>query len=52
MTLETLLEEKRNFDVSVRFEKLGLSDGNDGWSSPGEFMLFWRVGSDVLTVDV
>lgn len=36
LTLETLLEEKKKFDVSVRFEKLGLKDGDDGWSLPGK----------------
>ncbi|SMQ50680.1 unnamed protein product [Zymoseptoria tritici ST99CH_3D1] len=34
LTLETLLEEKRVFDVSVRFEKLGVDDGKGKWSLP------------------
>lgn len=36
LTLETLLEEKKTFDISVQFEKLGVDDGtnNTGWTSP------------------
>ncbi|EMC94443.1 hypothetical protein BAUCODRAFT_132353 [Baudoinia panamericana UAMH 10762] len=35
LTLETLLEEKKTFDVSVRFEKLGVHDGGErGWKVP------------------
>ncbi|KXT07330.1 hypothetical protein AC578_432 [Pseudocercospora eumusae] len=34
LTIETLLEEKKTFDVSVKFEKLGLEDANLGWSRP------------------
>lgn len=39
LTLETLLEEKRMFDVSVRFEKLGVAGegGEGGWKEPGRF---------------
>jgi hypothetical protein len=44
LTLETLLEEKRVFDVSVRFEKLGVDDGEGKWKSPGkEELSFWQV---------
>ncbi|CAK4032360.1 hypothetical protein AC578_432 [Lecanosticta acicola] len=32
LTIETLLEEKKTFDVSVRFEKLGVEDANSGWT--------------------
>ena len=36
MTLETLLEEKRAFDLSVKFEKLGSEDESArGWREPG-----------------
>ncbi|EME48401.1 hypothetical protein DOTSEDRAFT_141452 [Dothistroma septosporum NZE10] len=36
LTLETLLEEKKTFDISVQFEKLGVNDGtaDTGWKSP------------------
>ncbi|EME88072.1 uncharacterized protein MYCFIDRAFT_55082 [Pseudocercospora fijiensis CIRAD86] len=34
LTIETLLEEKKTFDVSIRFEKLGVEDANVGWSRP------------------
>lgn len=36
LTLETLLEEKKTFDLSVKFEKLGTSDGTTSWGVPGE----------------
>jgi hypothetical protein len=36
LTLETLLEEKKTFDLSVRFEKLGTDDGERGWTKPGK----------------
>ncbi|KAF7190286.1 hypothetical protein HII31_08617 [Pseudocercospora fuligena] len=35
LTIETLLEEKKTFDVSIKFEKLGVEDANLGWSRPG-----------------
>jgi len=36
LTLETLLEEKKTFDLSVRFEKLGVEeDGEKRWRKPG-----------------
>lgn len=39
LTLETLLEEKKTFDVSVRYEKLGSEDGEGkGWARPGEWV--------------
>jgi hypothetical protein len=36
LTLETLLDEKNKFDISLRFEKLGVNDDQRGWSRPGE----------------
>jgi hypothetical protein len=33
--LETLLDEKKNFDIAVKFEKLGLEDANAGWKQLG-----------------
>ena len=35
LTLEVLLEEKRTFDLSVKFEKLGTEDAVGGWSRHG-----------------
>lgn len=35
LTIEGLLEEKKSFDIAVRFEKLGMKEGDDGWSQPG-----------------
>jgi len=32
LTLETLLEEKKTFDLATQFEKLGTEDGKTGWS--------------------
>ncbi|MCJ1289730.1 hypothetical protein MMC34_001263 [Xylographa carneopallida] len=34
LTIETILEEKKVFDLSVRFEKFGDGDGKVGWSVP------------------
>ncbi|KAK3715099.1 hypothetical protein LTR37_007309 [Vermiconidia calcicola] len=34
LTLETLLDEKKTFDISVRFEKLGTADATAGWRQP------------------
>ncbi|KAM3416090.1 hypothetical protein BST61_g9571 [Cercospora zeina] len=34
LDLETLLEEKKNFDIAVKFEKLGVEDANTGWKQP------------------
>lgn len=35
LTLETLLEEKKTFDLSSQFEKLGTDDSEHGWTEPG-----------------
>ena len=37
LTIEKVLEEKKTFDLSVRFEKLGRDDGAKEWSSRGGF---------------
>ncbi|KAF2877006.1 WD40-repeat-containing domain protein [Massariosphaeria phaeospora] len=34
VTLEKILEEKKTFDVSLNFEKLGLHDESEGWTTP------------------
>lgn len=36
LTLEKILEEKKVFDLSLRFERLGAGDGDRGWSVPGK----------------
>ena len=33
ITIEKVLEEKKTFDLSVNFEKLGTHEGDQGWSS-------------------
>lgn len=40
LTIEKILEEKKVFDLSVRFEKFG--DGNEdlGWTLPGTLINF------------
>jgi hypothetical protein len=35
LTIEKILEEKRTFDMSLHFEKLGTSDGVQAWSEHG-----------------
>jgi WD40 repeat protein len=32
ITIESILQEKKEFDTSLNFEKLGLDDGAQGWS--------------------
>jgi hypothetical protein len=36
VTIEQILQEKKTFDVSLNFEKLGVSDKDRGWQNPGE----------------
>jgi len=38
LTIEKILEEKKVFDLSVRFEKFGAEDGEAKWSVPGMFL--------------
>jgi hypothetical protein len=35
VTLEQILEEKKTYDLSMRFEKLGVDNGAKGWRLPG-----------------
>lgn len=35
LTIEKILEEKRIFDMSLNFEKLGVGDADKEWSLPG-----------------
>ncbi|KAK5005104.1 hypothetical protein LTR39_006010, partial [Cryomyces antarcticus] len=34
LTIEKILEEKKTFDLSVSFEKLGKDDDEKGWRLP------------------
>ncbi|KAI9817754.1 MAG: hypothetical protein M1827_000873 [Pycnora praestabilis] len=34
LTIEKVLEEKKIFDLSLRFEKIGVGNGKKGWSLP------------------
>lgn len=34
LTLEKLLEEKKAFDMTTQFEKLGTDDTATGWTKP------------------
>lgn len=40
LTLETLLDEKKTFDVAVKFEKLGVENASSGWTNPGKYAMF------------
>ncbi|TKA71511.1 hypothetical protein B0A49_06877 [Cryomyces minteri] len=40
LTIEKILEEKKTFDVSVSFEKLGIDDDEKGWRLPGQVVLY------------
>jgi hypothetical protein len=42
LTIEKILEEKQNFDLSVNFEKLGVEDHVKKWSTPGKHIPFTR----------
>lgn len=35
LTIEKILEEKKTFDLTVNFERLGANEGKEVWSSPG-----------------
>ena len=35
LTIEQILEEKKIYDLSLRFEKLGSKESDRGWSFPG-----------------
>ncbi len=39
LTIEKILEEKKIFDLSVNFERLGTNEGKTGWSNRGT--AFW-----------
>jgi len=38
LTLEKILEEKKVFDLSLRFEKVGVGEDDKEWSHPGRFL--------------
>ncbi len=37
LTIENILEEKKIFDLNVRFERFGVADGDRSWSLPGRY---------------
>lgn len=39
LTIEKILEEKKMFDLSVRFEKFGDGDEDLGWTLPGTLFI-------------
>lgn len=41
LTIENILEEKKTFDLNVRFERFGLADDDRGWSLPGISLHFF-----------
>ncbi|KAH8723945.1 WD40-repeat-containing domain protein [Phaeosphaeriaceae sp. PMI808] len=56
VTIESILQEKKSFDTSLNFEKLGLDDENNGWSeqAPCKPMLLPSLPnrSNILSVSV
>jgi len=38
LTLETLLEEKKTFDLATQFEKLGTEDAETAWTKTCMFL--------------
>jgi hypothetical protein len=47
LTLEKILEEKRTFDMSLHFEKLGTDEGAHGWSQHGKRPTFLFCRSSI-----
>ncbi len=45
LTIEKILEEKKLFDLSVRFEKLGTGNEKKGWSKPGMLQGLRQAGA-------
>jgi hypothetical protein len=37
LTIEQVLQEKKAYDLSVNFEKLGVEEKATAWTKPGEF---------------
>lgn len=46
MTIEQILQEKKSFDLSVNFEKLGVQDKERGWLAPGKSRMLETVAKD------
>jgi hypothetical protein len=38
ITIEQVLQEKATFDLSLKFEKLGVQEKALGWRKPGKFL--------------
>lgn len=49
-TIESILEEKKIFDLSLRFEKCG-TEGDRGWTLPGRYFTADAVLGKNLTFD-
>lgn len=39
LTIERILEEKKTFDLSIKYEKFGHGDGDLGWTLPGTLLI-------------
>ena len=39
ITIEQVLSEKKTYDLSQSFEKVGVQDGSQSWKTPGRFIL-------------
>jgi hypothetical protein len=48
-TIEKILEEKRLYDASVVYEKVGEEEGDRGWCLPGEMLGFGLRSSSILS---
>jgi hypothetical protein len=46
LTIEKILEEKRTFDMSLQFERLGTDDGAHGWSQHGKCLFSFLFFSE------
>lgn len=49
LTIEHILEEKKTFDLNVRFERFGIADDDRGWTVPGISLHFFLDDSFLAT---
>ncbi|MCJ1316597.1 hypothetical protein MMC15_001918 [Xylographa vitiligo] len=52
LTIEKILEEKKVFDLSVRFEKFGDGNGQQGWTVPGAVFIRPSSAPYCLYIDI